>query len=187
MRDLPALLDRLITSSGRQSRPIAGTSNGRSESKRDVHALQHAPPRGELVPFTCPACGGGLWESHDGKVVRFACHVGHGYTAETLMQHQDDGIEEALWTALRALEEKAALRRRMAGQARRGQMAVVAETYEVHARESEEQAERLRAVLTDGDGRAPATESPPDARRAPAARRSGARRRVGKAAKGRSR
>jgi two-component system chemotaxis response regulator CheB len=59
-----------------------------------------------------------LWELHDENFVRFRCHVGHAYSLESLVAEQADNVERALWSAVRALEEKAALARRMAAQAR---------------------------------------------------------------------
>ena len=122
----------------------------RDVAQRGTHGLHGEKPPGDLAPFTCTECGGQLWESHDGKLVRFTCHVGHGFTAESLMQGQDDGIEVALWTAVRALEEKGALRRRMAAHARGGRLHAVARSYERHAKESERHANVLREILVDG-------------------------------------
>jgi two-component system chemotaxis response regulator CheB len=76
--------------------------------------------------FTCPECGGALWEIQDGKLLRYRCHVGHGYTAESLMAAQGEKLEDALWSALRALEETAGMRRRMANRARRGGWEIMA-------------------------------------------------------------
>jgi two-component system chemotaxis response regulator CheB len=47
-------------------------------------------------------------------LLHYRCHVGHAYTAEALIAGQDGAVEEALWAALRTLEETAALRRRLA-------------------------------------------------------------------------
>jgi two-component system chemotaxis response regulator CheB len=33
--------------------------------------------------FTCPECGGSLWEINDSGLRRFACHVGHVYSEES--------------------------------------------------------------------------------------------------------
>src|SRR5213079_2193213 len=62
---------------------------------------------GDLTGLTCPDCGGALWEhlSSDGYV-RFKCHVGHAYSPESL--------EMALWSALRTLQERGDLFRRLA-------------------------------------------------------------------------
>ena len=68
-------------------------------------------------PFTCPDCGGTLWEIKEGRLVRYRCHVGHGFTADSLRDGMNDEIEEALWSALRAIEEAIELRSRMRARA----------------------------------------------------------------------
>jgi two-component system chemotaxis response regulator CheB len=76
------------------------------------------------IPSTqaCPECHGVLWESQEGDLLEFRCRVGHAYTAETLIAHQSEQLEVALWTALRALEEHQALARRLAARSfRQGQ------------------------------------------------------------------
>jgi len=73
---------------------------------------------GTRSTFTCPECHGTLWEMNDEGVLRFRCHVGHAYTAETLVAQQSRGLEDALWAAVRAFEENAKLATRMAERAR---------------------------------------------------------------------
>jgi two-component system chemotaxis response regulator CheB len=65
-------------------------------------------------PFICPECGGALWEVRDGALTRYRCHVGHGFTADTLYALRDEEVEQALWTIVRLLEEQAELQDRMA-------------------------------------------------------------------------
>lgn len=64
--------------------------------------------------YACPDCGGALWKMEDGDVLRFRCRVGHAMTADSLRAAQSDALEDALWTALRVLEEKIALTHTMA-------------------------------------------------------------------------
>ncbi len=64
-------------------------------------------------PFACPECGGVLWERKEGENVHFRCRVGHAYSISNLRQEQGEAIEAALWAAMRALEEKAALQTRI--------------------------------------------------------------------------
>jgi two-component system chemotaxis response regulator CheB len=66
--------------------------------------------------LSCPECGGALREIADGELLRYRCHVGHAFDAQLLLGAQTETVERALWSALRALEDRAALLRRMAGQ-----------------------------------------------------------------------
>jgi len=72
--------------------------------------------RGTVVPFSCPDCGGTLWERGAGGTISFRCRVGHAFTMHTLAARHVDGLERTLWSAYRALEERAALSRRIARQ-----------------------------------------------------------------------
>ena len=98
-------------------------------------------------PFTCPACGGAMWEDDEGGLLRYRCHVGHGFTAESLLIQQTDRVEDALWVALRVLEDQSQLRRNMAARSRAGGLDGLANAYEQQARAAEERAEVLRGVL----------------------------------------
>ena len=69
-------------------------------------------PKGNPSVFGCPDCGGVLWEVDDDGL-RFRCRIGHGYTARALLAAENAGLEDALWAALRALEEQESLSRRM--------------------------------------------------------------------------
>ena len=102
-----------------------------------------APPSG----FTCPECGGALWELTDGGLLRYRCHVGHGYSAEGLAVEHARKLEGALWTALRALEENSAIRRRMAERSKGQRWEALAGEYERQAKDSEERAALIREVL----------------------------------------
>ncbi|WP_187264593.1 chemotaxis protein CheB [Pontibacter beigongshangensis] len=62
---------------------------------------------GERSPYSCPDCGGGLWEvSKAGNVSRFRCHSGHAYTQDMLLLGMSNSLEETLWVAMRTLEER---------------------------------------------------------------------------------
>jgi two-component system chemotaxis response regulator CheB len=114
-------------------------------------ALQGMPPENEPgAPslFTCPECGGALW-AHEGQgMLRFRCHTGHGFTAESLSSQQASHVEEALWTAVRVLQERAALHRQQANKAReRKSLSSLADRYEQRADDETRKAEDLRQLL----------------------------------------
>jgi two-component system chemotaxis response regulator CheB len=75
------------------------------------------PQDGSASGFTCPECHGGLWEVREAGQQRFRCRTGHVFTQESLLLEQSAYVERALWAALRALEEKAAMLRRMSARA----------------------------------------------------------------------
>ncbi len=69
---------------------------------------------GDLSPFNCPRCNGVLSEINDGSMLRYRCHVGHAYTAESVLSGRDGEVDRMLESLLRSHQERAALVRRMA-------------------------------------------------------------------------
>ena len=130
-----------------------------SEELRELtmHRDERQHP-GEPSPYSCPECGGVLWELKDGELLRFRCRVGHAYTNETLTTDQALVVEHALWSALRALEEQAAVRRRMAERAISKGRTSIASRYQDRARELEKQAQQVRNLVLAGVGAAEAAE-----------------------------
>ena len=106
---------------------------------------------GHRVPFTCPECGGALWELEGGGP-RFRCHVGHAYSLKTLATEQETRVEAALWAGLRKLEEAERLARRMETHARAVGNARSAGYHADMARASAAHAETLRTVLEKNSG-----------------------------------
>ena len=133
---------------------MAGTSHPNPDGE------QHRPSDmpGEPTPFTCPECGGVIWELADGELTRFRCHVGHSFSAESMLELQSDSVETALWTALRVLEERADLLRRLAGRQHERGHEFSAKGFERRAREVSERAEVLREAISRGEA-APADEA----------------------------
>jgi two-component system chemotaxis response regulator CheB len=64
--------------------------------------------------FSCPDCGGVLFELDDKRPVRYRCHTGHAFSLRSLAATQEQVTDSALWTSLRALQEKEAILRRLA-------------------------------------------------------------------------
>jgi two-component system chemotaxis response regulator CheB len=103
---------------------------------------------GTPTAFACPSCHGALWELQDDRLTRYRCHTGHAFSPESLLAEQSDAIEEALFSALRALEEKATALRRLATHYKR--MPELQQDYEIRAAEADKSAESIRSLLNGG-------------------------------------
>jgi two-component system, chemotaxis family, protein-glutamate methylesterase/glutaminase len=61
---------------------------------------------GERSALTCPDCGGALWRIRDDRPMRYRCHTGHAFTGLSLGQGYAARSEEAVWSAIRATQER---------------------------------------------------------------------------------
>lgn len=104
-------------------------------------------PPGTPSPLTCPECGGVLWELHDNNLIQFRCHVGHVYSLDGMLSEQAEAIEKALWSAVRILEEKAALARRLANQAHQQHRPHSENRFREQAEEAEQNAAVVRQLI----------------------------------------
>lgn len=129
-------------------------------AEMDRAALE-TPRAGQPSAFACPECHGVLWEVQDGGLTRFRCRVGHAYSVENLLAGQSAALDAALWTAYRALEERAALTTRMAGHMRDRGQHTLAVRYEEQTRETLERAEMIRRVLVTGSEDVPVVDGGP--------------------------
>jgi two-component system, chemotaxis family, protein-glutamate methylesterase/glutaminase len=142
--ELPGLLTKLVATP-------AGPSQ---EPNPLVQQLEGTTPGTPTTDIVCPICEGALTEAHPGLFQHFRCHVGHAFSLNSLVRQQTDELERVLWAAIRALEESAALSRRIS----------LKETGEMRKRFAEkaltqqQQAEYIRNLVLRGS-----TLSPEDA------------------------
>ena len=97
--------------------------------------------------YACPDCHGILWQIDDGELVRFRCRVGHAYTAESMLTVHTESVENALYAALRALEESVSLSRQLARNAEQRGLESIVARMEVKAAETDQQADLVRGLL----------------------------------------
>jgi len=116
LADLPTLLVRLTANPPAD----AGEFTVPDKVNVEVNIAKEQHPRdaglealGEPSPYACPECHGVLLQLVDEGRVRFRCHTGHAYSIESLVADVDQGIDAALWNAIRALEEATLLMQRM--------------------------------------------------------------------------
>ncbi len=120
-------------------------------SEMEGKTLQDDDRPGQPSAFSCPDCGGVLWEIDDGNYVRFRCRVG----PESMLGAQSDVLEEALFSALKTLEESARLSKRLADNERARKHEWLAMRFEARERDARERAEVIRRVLISGTSEVP--------------------------------
>ena len=105
---------------------------------------------GEPSAFACPECHGVLRQLNEGGRLRFRCHTGHAYSAESLLADLRDHIEVELWNAIRAMQEGDLLMRAMAEHAEDAHASTDAAPLRERAEELQRQAHTLRQMVTSG-------------------------------------
>jgi two-component system chemotaxis response regulator CheB len=107
------------------------------------------PPRDDAsgTRFTCPDCGGVLFAQEEAGLGRFRCSVGHVFSIESLSTAQAGQLEGALWSAVRALEDRAELLRHMAQHSREGGRHHSAASFRANADDAEERAALVREAI----------------------------------------
>jgi two-component system chemotaxis response regulator CheB len=111
-----------------------------NKEAEDMSELGGAP-----TAFACPSCHGALWELQNGSLTRYRCHTGHAFSPESLLEEQSESIEQALYSALRALQEKAVALRRLATHYTK--MPELRCDYELRAADADKSADSIRALL----------------------------------------
>jgi two-component system chemotaxis response regulator CheB len=89
-KEISDVLTQAATSTAAESTlppPIIGTAEVDS---RDIELNSVSPDKlsaeqGAPSIYSCPECGGTLWELQEGNGFRFRCHTGHGFTPEILL------------------------------------------------------------------------------------------------------
>jgi len=115
----------------------------------DMATVEDNNKVGRPSMYSCPDCGGVLWELDDADFPRFRCRVGHEYSAAALGEEQSASLEKGLWSAFRSLEEHASFARRLALRARRAGNANLAERYMARAEEAAENAQAVQQMIVE--------------------------------------
>ena len=106
--------------------------------------MEHLQAIGKPSTFVCPECHGSLWEIEGSDPPRFRCHTGHGLTLRALQHAHAKATDDALWGALRAMQEKEMLLKSLAAHRVAG---AEADALEAEAREVAGHAETLRGLI----------------------------------------
>jgi two-component system chemotaxis response regulator CheB len=73
---------------------------------RIVSTIDELAQLGTHSRYSCPDCGGGLYQINNEPLLRYRCHTGHVYTADALLAKHNEQLEESVWVSIRMLEER---------------------------------------------------------------------------------
>jgi two-component system chemotaxis response regulator CheB len=113
----------------------------------DIGEQERDERRGQPSVFTCPECGGVLWQVDEEGPPQFRCHIGHGYTGEYLSQQKVELVEKSIWYVMRSLKELMFLSVELATHARNAGDPTAAKHFEMQSRHAERQLSRLEQEL----------------------------------------
>lgn len=127
--------------------PVSDQPPDRFSAVPEPPASLPGEPFPEPLSTVCPECGGVLTERHHAGLVQWECRVGHRYSPESLLRAQAEGVEAAMWAAVRALEDRRILLDRMARQFESRDQHVSARSVRQRAAEAHRHAQAVRSAL----------------------------------------
>lgn len=153
LREIPPLLSRLSRETAEEEGRYPVSDEVEIEARiaeqemESSELIASVEKLGKISKLTCPDCHGALWEIKDENMLRYRCHVGHAYSAESLNEGQSQMLDVALWSAVRALEEQMILAKRIVERARQANNFRAMATFERRAHEAEVHSAMIRQLL----------------------------------------
>jgi two-component system chemotaxis response regulator CheB len=153
-----ALLIRLVASKPASQKAHPTTPEIEIESKiaeqlmNTKEFLENVQEIGTLTPYTCPDCHGAIWQLGEEEPLKLRCHVGHSFTGEVFTTAQSESVENALWSAVRVMEEKVTFSRQLAARKRKQRLRKAADSYEKEASALDDELTRIRDLIVVGIG-----------------------------------
>lgn len=102
---------------------------------------------GSPTIYTCPDCHGVLLALRDGEQVRFRCHTGHAFSADSLLAALTATTEDQLWNAVRSLDENVLLLNHLGDHLAEAQQTSLAALYYQQAQSASAQSRLVRQAL----------------------------------------
>lgn len=116
-------------------------------AERVALGIDNVKPLGEQSEFTCPDCGGVLWEMNDDGLIRYRCHTGHLFNQDELLIRQTKALEETFWIALRMMDERRFLLQKISEEETRRGWVRSAEQKKLRIQELNKHIDRLKQLL----------------------------------------
>jgi two-component system chemotaxis response regulator CheB len=152
---MPALLDKLTS----EEIPGSSVPNDPEIQKRTEMEIRIAVQDeaieeeimlfGELTPYTCPECHGVLSALREGNRIRYRCHTGHAFSADSLLAIISKDIEQSLWNTIRSMEESIILLNHMGDHFAEANEPQIAAQYFKKANEATRRNKLVRQAVLD--------------------------------------
>jgi two-component system, chemotaxis family, protein-glutamate methylesterase/glutaminase len=149
LQAVAALLARVVSMSPNQGGAVVSEriniemKIAKEENAIDAGVEQLGPPSS----YACPECHGVLLQIEEEGRVRFRCHTGHAYSADSLLAGINEAIEDALWNTVRAIDECARYIRHLADHLQPHDRER-AERFALEASQANSQSEAVRQLVT---------------------------------------
>jgi two-component system chemotaxis response regulator CheB len=102
---------------------------------------------GTPTMYTCPDCHGVLLALKDSPLLRFRCHTGHAFSADSLLAAVAATTEDQPWSTVRSLEESMLLLTHLGDHFAEANHTTLAALYYQHANATNAQAQFVRQAL----------------------------------------
>ena len=110
-------------------------------------SIEEVSKLGKQSLYSCPDCGGNLWEIKNSGSTHYRCHIGHAYSENELLLKQFESLNGTLWVALRMMEERKNLLNRISRQEKEKNLHSLADIHSEYANELEAHIARLKELL----------------------------------------
>jgi two-component system chemotaxis response regulator CheB len=150
--DMGPLLHKLTQETATQSTTLTKEELERLHTEVNIAAQDNSFEmgilnKGALTPLTCPECHGALVQFTEGKIIRYRCHTGHGFTDSALLAGVTKSVEESLWQTVKSLEEAIMILEQTARQFENEGNQTTAKLFYRKARETHHTTKQIREII----------------------------------------
>ncbi len=150
--EMVPLIIRLTSETVGEAKPVDMEEQKKTAIEVGIARQDHALERSalgisKLTPYACPECHGVLSAIKDGDIIRYRCHTGHAYSADSLLTSITENIEDTLWSAIRGVEESILLLNNLGDHYADKNQPKLAAMYFKKAKEAEARAELVRQAV----------------------------------------
>ena len=150
LNDMPLLLTRLLNDMLPPEKEVPDVLRRETGITSHIGSLfnEKNEKHGEGdMALSCPSCGGPLKVLEEEATPHYRCRTGHSFTMESLEEGQDHQLEETLWVALRVLDERLALLKKIISDYERKGLDMLAKTSQLKLEETEHHTTHLKKLM----------------------------------------